>query len=337
MKKLLTIALSATLAIGVITPAHAETTVSGTGSSYVNNLMQNCKDGSVKVNYVASGSGAGKTQFASGTVDFGATDAPYITGDTKPDFPFGYIPIAGGPVALVYNIEGVRTLKLTNKIVSDIYLGKITKWNSKAIADINKGVKLPATRINPVYRGDSSGTSANFTTYLAQTLKGSGWVKDSTSFMLANKVVGTAGVKSVGLATVVRQTPNSIGYLDLGDAIAQNLSYAHLQNALGSFVKPTVVNSASFISAQGVTSEGLVKFDYNKKVVGGYNLSLVSYAIVSLRKSPNSTAVKTFFNYLVNSCVPANAVRLGYAPISNAVKVYARKTINLIGQECCSW
>jgi phosphate transport system substrate-binding protein len=280
---------------------------------------------------VASGSGAGKTQFASGTVDFGATDAPYLPTDIKPDFPFGYIPIAGGPVALVYNIEGVRSLRLTNKIVSDIYLGKITKWNSKAIADINKGVKLPSTKINPVYRGDSSGTSANFTTYLSQTVKGSGWVKDSTSFMLANKIVGTAGVKSVGVATVVKQTPNSIGYLDLGDAIAQKLSYAHLQNALGSFVKPTVVNSSTFISAQGVTSEGLVKFDYNKKVVAGYNLSLVSYAIVSLKNSPKSTSVKTFFNYLINSCVPANAVRLGYAPISNAVKLYARKTINLIG------
>jgi phosphate transport system substrate-binding protein len=331
MKKLLTIALSATLAMGATAPATAETTVSGTGSSYVNNLMQNCKDGPARANYVASGSGAGKTQFAAGSVDFGATDAPYLPTDIKPDFPFGYIPIAGGPVALVYNIEGVRSLRLTNKIVSDIYLGKITKWNSKAIADINKGVKLPGTKINPVYRGDSSGTSANFTTYLAQTLKGSGWVKDSTSFMLANNVVGTAGVKSIGLATVVKQTPNSIGYLDLGDAIAQKLSYAHLQNALGAFVKPTVVNSASFISAQGVSSEGLVKFDYNKKVVGGYNLSLVSYAMVSLKKSPNSANVKALFNYIVNSCVPANGVRLGYAPISNAVKVYARKTINLIG------
>lgn len=331
MKKLLTIALSATLAMGVITPAHAETTVSGTGSSYVNNLLQNCKDGAVRASYVASGSGAGKTQFASGTVDFGATDAPYLSTDTKPNFPFGYIPIAGGPVALVYNIEGVRSLNLTGKIVSDIYLGKITKWNAKPIADINKGIKLPNTKINPIYRGDSSGTSANFTTYLAQTVKGAGWVKDSTSFMLANKVVGNAGVKSVGLATVVRQTPGSIGYLDLGDAVAQKLSYAHLQNALGSFIKPTVTNSASFIAAQTVTSEGLVKFDYNKKVRGGYNLSLVSYAIVSLKKSPESAAVKTFFNYLVNSCVPANGVRLGYAPISNAVKAYARKTVNLIG------
>ncbi len=331
MKKLLTIALSATLALGVITPAHAETSVSGTGSSYVNNLMQNCKDGAVKVNYVASGSGAGKAQFAAGSVDFGATDAPYLSTDIKPNFPFGYVPIAGGPVAIVYNIEGVRTLKLTSKIISDIYLGKITKWNAKAIADINKGVKLPSTKINPVYRGDSSGTSANFTTYLAQTVKGAGWIKDSTSFMLANKVVGNAGVKSVGLATVVKQTPGSIGYLDLGDAIAQRLSYAHLQNALGAFIKPTVVNSATFISAQTVTSEGLVKFDYNKKVRGGYNLSLVSYGIVSFKNSAVSASVKTFFNYLVNSCVPANGVRLGYAPISSGVKVYARKTVNLIG------
>ena len=233
-------------------------------------------------------------------------------------------------MAIVYNVNGVNNLKLTNKIISDIYLGKITKWNSKAIADINKGAKLPNTKINPVYRGDSSGTSANFTSYLSSTV-GSGWVKDSTSFMLANKVVGLAGVKSVGLATVVKNTPGSIGYLDLGDALAQGLKYAHLKNEDGQFIKPTTLNAGVFISAQKAESNGLVKFDYKKKVKGAYNLSLVSYAIVRLDKTAKSADTKTFFNYLVNSCVPANGTRLGYSTISNEVKAFARKTVNLIG------
>lgn len=330
MKKLTIMAISVALIAGGTAPAHAETTISGTGSSYVNNLMQSCKDGKVSATYVASGSGAGKTQFATGAVDFGATDAPYLPTDTKPAFPFGYIPLAGGPVAIVYNIDGVNNLKLTNKVISDIYLGKITKWNSKAIADLNKGVKLPNTKINPIYRGDSSGTSANFTSYLASTV-GAGWVKDSTSFMLANKVVGLAGVKSVGLATVVKNTAGSIGYLDLGDAIAQRLKYAHLKNEAGQFIKPTTLNAGVFISAQKVESNGLVKFDYKKKVKGAYNLSLVSYAIVPLDKRAKSADIKTFFNYLVNSCVPANGTRLGYSTISNEVKAFARKTVNLIG------
>lgn len=330
MKKLIVATIGVALIVGGTSPAHAGTTVSGTGSSYVNNLMQSCKDGKVSASYVASGSGAGKTQFAAGSVDFGATDAPYLPTDTKPTFPFGYIPLAGGPVAIVYNVDGVNNLKLTNKIISDIYLGKITKWNSKAIADINKGVKLPNTKINPVYRGDSSGTSANFTSYLASTV-GSGWVKDSTSFMLANKVVGIAGVKSVGLATVVKNTAGSIGYLDLGDALAQGLKYAHLKNEAGQFIKPTTLNAGVFISAQKVESNGLVKFDYKKKVKGAYNLSLVSYAMVRLDKTEKSADIKTFFNYLVNSCVPANGTRLGYSTISNEVKTFARKTINLIG------
>jgi phosphate transport system substrate-binding protein len=330
MKKLIAATIGVALIVGGTSPAHAGTTISGIGSSYVNNLMQSCKDGKVAATYVASGSGAGKSQFASGAVDFGATDAPYLPTDVQPAFPFGYIPLAGGPVAMVYNVDGVNNLKLTNKIISDIYLGKITKWNSKAIADINKGAKLPNTKINPIYRGDSSGTSANFTSYLASTV-GSGWIKDSTSFMLANKVVGLAGVKSVGLATVVKNTPSSIGYLDLGDAIAQGLKYAHLKNEDGQFVKPTTLNAGVFISAQKVESNGLVKFDYKKKVKGAYNLSLVSYAIVRLDKTAKSADIKTFFNYLVNSCVPANGTRLGYSTISNEVKTFARKTINLIG------
>jgi len=330
MKKLMAATIAIALIFGGTSPAQAGTTISGTGSSYVNNLIQSCKDGKVSATYVASGSGAGKSQFASGAVDFGATDAPYLPTDIKPDFPFGYIPLAGGPVAIVYNVNGVNNLKLTNKIISDIYLGKITKWNSKAIADINKGAKLPNAKINPVYRGDSSGTSANFTSYLSSTV-GSGWVKDSTSFMLANKVVGLAGVKSVGLATVVKNTPGSIGYLDLGDALAQGLKYAHLKNEDGQFIKPTTLNAGVFISAQKAESNGLVKFDYKKKVKGAYNLSLVSYAIVRLDKTAKSADTKTFFNYLVNSCVPANGTRLGYSTISNEVKAFARKTISLIG------
>jgi len=330
MKKLMAATIAIALIFGGTSPAQAGTTISGTGSSYVNNLIQSCKDGKVSATYVASGSGAGKSQFASGAVDFGATDAPYLPTDIKPAFPFGYIPLAGGPVAIVYNVNGVNNLKLTNKIISDIYLGKITKWNSKAIADINKGAKLPNAKINPVYRGDSSGTSANFTSYLSSTV-GSGWVKDSTSFMLANKVVGLAGVKSVGLATVVKNTPGSIGYLDLGDALAQGLKYAHLKNEDGQFIKPTTLNAGVFISAQKAESNGLVKFDYKKKVKGAYNLSLVSYAIVRLDKTEKSADTKTFFNYLVNSCVPANGTRLGYSTISNEVKAFARKTISLIG------
>lgn len=325
-------ALTATLTVGVISPASAETTLNGNGSSYVNSLMQACKDGTVKVNYLAAGSGSGRTQFSNKSVDFGASDVPYGPTEPKPDFAYGYIPLAGGPIAIAYNIPGVASLRLTNKIISDIYLGKLTKWNSPAIAKLNPKAKLPNSPINPVYRGDGSGTTTNIVNYLSATV-GAGWIKDSNTFNIANtaKVVGVSGAKSLGVLSVIKQTTNSIGYLDLADVRAQGLQYAFLQNGAGQFVKPTVANSASFINVQKVATNGIIKFDYNKKVLGAYNLSLVSYAIVPLVKSEKSAEIKTFFNYFVNQCAPANATTLGFASISNNVKVYARKTINLIG------
>ena len=332
MKKLLTMALAATLTVGVISPASAETTLNGNGSSYVNSLMQSCKDGAVKVNYLAAGSGSGRTQFLNKSVDFGASDVPYGPTETKPDFAYGYIPLAGGPIAIAFNIPGVSNLRLTNKVISDIYLGKITKWNSKAIADLNPKAKLPNIRINPVSRADSSGTSANLANYLSATV-GAGWIKDTTTFNLANKskVVGLSAPKSLGVLTLIKQTQGSIGYLDLADVRSQGIPYAYVQNGAGQFVKPTPANAALFINVQKVGSNGIVSFDYNKKVLGGYNLSLVSYAIVPLVKTEKSDAIKTFFNYLVNQCAPANANMIGFSQISNNVKVYARKTISLIG------
>lgn len=330
MKKLIIMALSAAIIFVTSIPASAQNTISGAGSSYINNLMQNCKDGSVNVNYLPAGSGAGKSQFVSKTIDFGATDAPYTSTDIKPNFEFGYIPLVGGPIAIAYNIKGIKSLRLTNKIISDIYLGKIVNWNDKAIAAINSGTKLPSIKIVPTYRADASGTSANFTTYLASTVSGAGWKKDSTSFSSANKSVkGIPATKSIGISNFVKQTNGAIGYLDLGDA--QSLSIAYLKNESGEFIKPSVLSAAKFINAQTVTSQGLVKFNYVMKVSGGYNLSLVSYGLVSLKNTDKATDVRVFFKYLINSCAPSSAVKLGYAPISNAVKVYANKMIGQIG------
>lgn len=325
-------ALATTLTLGVISPASADAVLNGTGSSYVNSLMQSCKDGAVSVTYTATGSGTGRTQFANGSVDFGASDVPYGPDEIKPNFAYGYVPLAGGPIAITYNIPGVKTLRLTNKVISNIYLGKITKWNSKAIASLNPSLKLPDLRITPVFRADGSGTTANLVNYLSATV-GDNWIKNSTNFNVANKskVFGFSAPKSLGVLTLIKRTPGSVGYLDLSDVRSQGVSYAYVQNAAGQFIKPTPANAAAFINVQKVGTNGIVTFDYNKKVTGGYNLSLVSYALVPLNKTEKSERLKTFFNSLINQCAPANASMLGFAQISSNVKVYARKTISLIG------
>lgn len=336
MKKLITVILGIALVATTNMPAQAGTTLTGQGSSYVDPLMQTCKASAtaVSVTYVASGSGAGKTQFANGSLDFAATDSAYSETDIKPTFAYGYIPIAGGPVAIVFNVKGVKNLKLTNKIVSDIYTGKIKTWNDKVIVAVNAGVKLPATKITPVFRSDGSGTSANFTSYLAATVKNVGWKPSSTSFIESNsksKISGIGAPKSSGVSTTVKGLDGSIAYLDLADANAMRLTYASFKNEFGVFIKPTVMNASAFINVQKVEPSGLVKFDYTKKLKGGYNLSLVSYALVPLDKRANSASLKTFFTTLVNQCAPANASKLGYAVIASTMKIYARKTIDLIG------
>jgi phosphate transport system substrate-binding protein len=176
--------------------------------------------------------------------------------------------------------------------------------------------------------------SANFATYLAATVKGAGWRAQATSFINSNsksRITGLRAAKSTGIALTVKQVNGSIGYLDLSDADAMGVRYASLKNEYGQFLKPSVRSSSAFINVQKVNSSGLIKFDYTKKVKNGYNLSLVSYALVSLRQSDKSSSVKTFFTALVKTCGPANGPRLGFAALTGSVKTLSLKTIASIG------
>jgi phosphate transport system substrate-binding protein len=204
----------------------------------------------VKINYQSIGSGGGIRQITAGTVDFGGTDAP-MTEDELKKVPrkILHIPTTLGSVVITYNVEGVsQPLKLTAEAISEIYLGKVKKWNDPKIVNENEGVKLPAKDIAVVYRSDGSGTTAVFTDYLAKV---SSEFKGKVGQGKSVKWPAGLGAKgNEGVTGQVKTTPNTIGYVEYAYATQNHLPMAEVQNAAGKFVAPSVL--ATTAAAAGV-------------------------------------------------------------------------------------
>jgi phosphate transport system substrate-binding protein len=330
MKRSLVGILAAVALVGTIgltgTAASAATTLKSSGSSFANGIMQACKTnvGGVDLTYTSTGSGTGRSQFVAKTTDFGMTDGLFTAGTQPANFV--YVPLVGGPVAIVLNVPGVKTLNLTGDLIGKLYTGKITKWNDKQIAAINKGVKLPALAVQPVYRSGSSGTSENFSNYLVQ-MAGSGW-KTNGTFASANTVVGTSAATSTVLVTTVKSTAGAFGYADLSDVAASGLNYASVQNGAKQFIKPDVRSAKAFLAVQRVNSNGTLTYDYKAPVRGAYPVSLISYALAF--KNGNKD-VQNYLKAFVNTCAPTEASKLSYVAIDGKLKAKALDLIDLIG------
>ena len=322
------VAIAASAFIAV--PAHADAPViTAGGSSFSAGLFTTCAANytDAKVTYTGSSSGTGRTNYMSGTFDFAGSDGAFGATEKQPAAAdFRYIPVTGGPIAIAFNLDGVASLRLDAATTGAIFLGKIKTWDDAAIAALNPGVKLPATAITPQYRSDKSGTNGNFTGYLAAN-KVAGWVADQTwtNATKSTTPAGTGATASSGVVGNVKANENSIGYVDLKDALSSRLKYASLKNAAGQFVKPTTSGSAKFLSGQSIGADGFVTLDWAKKIKGGYNASLITYAIVNTgAASKNGTAVKDFINYTLKTCVPANATKLGYVSLTGAISAKAK-------------
>jgi phosphate transport system substrate-binding protein len=195
------------------------------------------KETNNRLNYQSIGSSGGIRQIRAKTVDFGATDAPLKAEDLAKDNLVQFPVVMGGIVA-VYNVQGVPTgqLKLTGEVLADIFNGKITKWNDAKIAQINQGVTLSNATITPVYRSDGSGTTSVFTTYLAQVSET--WKSGPGAGSSVQWPVGQGGKGNEGVAALVKQVPNSIGYVEYAYAKQNDIPFAQLQNKNGKFVTP---------------------------------------------------------------------------------------------------
>lgn len=212
-------------------------------------------DSKVSIDYQATGSGAGQKALLSKTADFGASDDPMSDEDLKSaGAEILHIPTVLGAVVLTYNVEGVKEpLKLSGQNVADIYLGNIKKWNDERLKKDNPTAALPDADILPVYRADSSGTSAVFTDYLTKVVPE--W-KDKVGMNKQPSWITGVGVGAKGNDGVmgqVKQTPNSIGYVELTFAKANNLPTAHMKNKSGQFVEASL-ESVSAAAAGSVAS-----------------------------------------------------------------------------------
>lgn len=198
----------------------------------------------VKIDYQSTGSGAGQNAIITRTVDFGASDDPMKDEDMqKADGELVHIPTVLGAVVMTYNLEGVdKPLKLTPEVIAGIYMGDIKKWNDPKIKADNGDVNLPDTDILPVYRADSSGTTAVFTDYLSKTVPAFGEKIGSSKQPNWVKGVGTGAPRNDGVMGQVKQTPNTIGYVEIAFAKANNLPTALIKNKAGNFVEATIDN-----------------------------------------------------------------------------------------------
>ena len=190
------------------------------------------------MNYQSIGSGGGIKQIKAKTVDFGASDMPLKPEELEKSGLVQFPAVMGGVVPVV-NIEGIKPgeMKLTGKVLADIYLGKIKKWNDPAIADLNKGLKLPDSDITVVNRSDGSGTTFIFTNYLSKV--STEWkdkVGSATSVSLAR--TGAGGKGNEGVASFVQRLKASIGYVEYAYAKQNKLTFTLLQNREGQFVAP---------------------------------------------------------------------------------------------------
>ena len=191
----------------------------------------------VKINYQSIGSGGGIRQVSEGTVDFGATDGPMSDAQiSAAKVKTTHIPTVLGAVVPIYNLPGVnKELNFSGDVIADIYLGKITTWNDPRIAKDNPGVNLPSNAILPVYRSDGSGTTYILTDYLSKV--SSDWNSKVGKNTSVNWPTGLGGNKNEGVAGLVKQTPNAIGYVELIYAIQNKMAYGKVKNSSGQFVK----------------------------------------------------------------------------------------------------
>lgn len=198
----------------------------------------------VKLNYQSIGSGGGIAQIKAKTVDFGASDAPLKPEDLQAAGLIQWPQIMGGVIPVV-NVPGVAAnqMKLTPEALSDIYLGKITKWNDPAVAASNPGMNLPDKLISVVRRSDGSGTSFLFTNYLSKVNKE--WSEKVGFNTSVSWPVGLGGKGNEGVANYVKQIENSIGYVELAYALQNKMATVSLKNKAGKFVEPSLDSFAA--------------------------------------------------------------------------------------------
>jgi phosphate transport system substrate-binding protein len=290
------------------------------------------------ITYNGTGSGAGVSNFIAKQDNFAGSDSaldPKKDEPTKASTACGSaaldLPMVVGPIAIAYKLNGVSSLTLTPKVITQIFLGKITTWNDPAITSLNSGVSLPSTKITVFYRSDSSGTTQNFERYLAANDPAdfkSTPDKDSSKAGFAGQ--GKTG--SQGVQQAISSTEGGIGYDEWSYAVSGNLSTAKVDNGAGP-VELTADSAGAAVAAAKVSPSGpgdlSLKLDYATKASGAYPIILVTYEIVCSKYSDANIGkgVKAFLSY-TSGAGQDKLKDLGYAPLPDSIKTQVQAAIN---------
>jgi len=290
------------------------------------------KDPNVQINYQSIGSGGGIRQLLAGTVDFGASDGPMSDDQLKEaKFKILHFPTVLGAVIPIYNVTGVSgELNFTQKAIAGIYLGTITKWNDPEIAGANSGVNLPAADIVVVHRADGSGTSYIFTDFLAKA--SDDWKNKVGKGTSVQWPVGLGGKGNEGVSGLVKQTPGSIGYVELIYAVQNGITFGKVQNASGKFVKADLagVTAAAAAAAKDMPDDFRVSIT-NQSGPTVYPISSFTWLLIpaQISDAAKRDAIKGFLKWMLTDGQGYNE-GLAYARLPKPVIEKELKAISLI-------
>ena len=341
MKRLLLV-LSLLCGLGLIAKAQSTVLLNAAGATFPYPIyskwfnIYHQAHPNIQINYQSIGSGGGIRQLTAGTVDFGASDGP-MTDEQIKDFQtkngFGvlHFPTVLGAVVPTYNIPGVSTeLNFTQKALAGIYLGSITKWNDPEIAKANPGVKLPNDDIVVVHRSDGSGTTYIFTDFLSKA--DDGWKNKVGRATSVNWPVGLGGKGNEGVSGLLKQTPDSIGYVELVYALQNNIAFGKLQNASGKFIKASLdsVTAAAAASAKDIPDDFRVSIT-NAPGPTAYPISSFTWLLIpeKIKDTAKRDAIKDFLKWMLTDGQNYNE-GLSYAKLPKPVVAKELKAISKI-------
>jgi phosphate transport system substrate-binding protein len=329
----LNIIAASTLAL--VTAVASAQNINGAGATFPNPIYSKWfseysqQNSSVHINYQPIGSGGGIRQVTDGTVDFGASDVT-MTDEQLAQAKVKVIalPTVLGAVVPVYNIPGVsKPLNLSGDVIADIYLGKISKWNDPRLAKDNPGVSLPDKAILPVYRSDGSGTTFIFTDYLAKVSPD--WNSKVGRGASIKWPTGIGQKGNEGVSGMVRQAPNSIGYVELIYAVQNKMEFGAVRNSAGKFLQASTagVTAAAAGAAKNMPPDYRISIT-NAPGADSYPISSFTWLLIPTHSSDPAKAkvLADFMGWMLDHG-QNEAAALSYAPLPKQVQDMVRKSI----------
>jgi phosphate transport system substrate-binding protein len=333
MRKLVLLLVCVLLALPVV----GQTTLNGAGATFPNPMYSKWfseygkSHSGIQINYQPIGSGGGIRQVTAGTVDFGASDMP-MTDKQLQDAKFKIlnVPTVLGAVVPAYNIPGVSgEIKFTPDALAGIFLGKISKWNDKAITSANPGINFPDANIIVVHRSDGSGTSFIWTDYLSKVSPE--WKSQVGSDTSVKWPIGMGGKGNEGVAGLIRQLNGSIGYVELIYAVQNKIPYGTIRNSSGAFVKASLESvTAAAASAPKMPADFRVSIT-NAPGKDSYPISSFTWLLIpeQSKDSAKGKILNDFLNWMVTEGQKMTGA-LSYAPLPDNVVAKVKDAIKQV-------